>query len=292
LLAFAANSILCRTALGGAAIDAGSFTWVRLASGAAMLALVTAMPFLRGSAARAPSGGRGPGGQWGAHTAWTASVALLSYAAAFSFAYLRLPAGTGALVLFAATQLTMIGGGMIGGHRPSPREWLGVGIAVAGLVALTARGATAPDLLGVSLMALAGLGWGVYSMLGRKAADPVAANGAAFLRAAVVSTALVLLPLSAARIATARGVTLAVVSGAVTSGLGYCLWYRALPHLTPVRASVLQLTVPVITAVAGALLLGEAVTLRLVAAGSVILGGVALVMLEARAPARRAPAES
>jgi drug/metabolite transporter (DMT)-like permease len=280
LVAFAANSILCRSALGGGAIDAASFTGVRILSGTLGLLLVARLTGGAGNGSAQPQGSANIGpdrAPWPNRMAWAAAAALVVYAAAFSFAYLRLPAGTGALVLFAVTQLTMIGWGLRGGERPRPREWTGVVIATLGLVALTLRGRTAPDPVGVGLMSLAGLGWGSYSLLGRTAPDPIAANAAAFLRGALLTTPLVLLPL-AERNLTAPGLALAALSGAVASGLGYCLWYRALPHLSPVRAAVMQLAVPVITAAAGALLLGEVVTLRLVSSSAVILGGVALVM--------------
>lgn len=277
LLAFASNSILCRSALGAGTIDAAPFTWLRLTTGAAVLALI-----VRSRAEpRAQSPAQAPTAP-GRALAWPGAMALVAYAAAFSFAYLRLPAGTGALVLFAVTQVTMIAWGLRSGERPPPREWVGVALALGGLVALTAPGRTAPDAWGVLLMAVAGVGWGAYSLLGRSGRDPIAANAAAFLRAALVSTVLVLLPF-VGRHVRPRGALLAVVSGGLASGLGYCLWYYALPHLSRTRAAAIQLSVPVITAVLGVLFLGEAVTARLGASGAVILGGVALVLL-ARAP--------
>jgi drug/metabolite transporter (DMT)-like permease len=284
LLAFSANSLLCRSALGDAAIDAASFTWIRLASGALGLAILIRLvaPDRSSFGVATPPAAQGRR-EWPERTAWAAAAALVTYASAFSFAYLRLGAGTGALVLFATTQLTMIGGGLMSGERPRRREWLGVAIALLGLVALTTRGRTSPDPVGVALMALAGLGWGAYSLLGRTAADPIAANAMAFLRGGVLFTPFALLPLTA-RTTTPRGIVLAALSGALASGLGYCLWYRALPHLSRVRAAAVQLSVPVITAAAGTLLLGEAVTLRLALSSAVILGGVALVMTSRRGP--------
>jgi drug/metabolite transporter (DMT)-like permease len=213
-------------------------------------------------------GGAGP---------WAGGVALLVYAAAFSFAYLRLAAGTGALVLFAATQVTMIVGGLWSGERPRRGEWVGIALALGGLVALTRPGTTAPDPGGVLLMAGAGVAWGVYSLLGRSNRDPIAVNVAAFQRAALLSIALLLLR-AAGRTVHPRGAVLAMVSGALASGLGYCLWYYALPHLTRTRAAAIQLSVPVLTAVLGVAFLGEVITARLVANGAVILGGIALVL--------------
>lgn len=275
LVAFACNSILCRAALGANAIDAAPFTWLRLAAGALFLALIVrwrADPESTQGAGRATAG------------PWSGALALTLYAATFSFAYLRLSAGTGALVLFAVTQVTMIAWGLGRGDRPRPTEWVGIAVALVGLVALTAPGRTAPDPWGVLLMTLAGVGWGAYSLLGRRGGDPIAANAAAFLRASLLATAFLMLPF-VGRTVGPRGALLAVVSGALASGLGYCLWYRALPHLSRTRAAGVQLAVPVITAALGVLFLDEAVTPRLVASGAVILGGVGLVLV-GRSPSR------
>jgi len=273
LLAFASNSILCRSALGGGLVDATTFTWVRLASGALVLGLVT---WASGTPARATAaGGRAAG--------WSRIVpglALALYAGAFSYAYLRIPAGIGALVLFGLTQVTMLAWGFRRGERPKTREWVGIATAFAGLVALSAPGRGAPDLAGVGLMAAAGVAWGAYSLLGRSAREPIAANASSFGVAAVLATLLFLLP--AARYASGRGLVLAAFSGAVTSGLGYCLWYRALPHLTRTRAAALQLTVPVLAALLGVVLLGEALSLRLVACGGLVLAGVGLAVTARR----------
>jgi drug/metabolite transporter (DMT)-like permease len=206
------------------------------------------------------------------------AVALFLYAASFSFAYVRLPAGVGALVLFAATQATMIGWGIYRGERPGGRETLGIGIALAGLVGLAAPGRTSPDAAGVALMLAAGISWGCYSLLGRNALDPVVSNARAFFGAAIPAILVVALPITP-RLMTSRGVLLAVVSGSLASGVGYSLWYAALPHLSRPRAAAIQLTVPVLAAVSGIVLLGEAPTLRLAFAGVVILGGVALAVL-------------
>jgi drug/metabolite transporter (DMT)-like permease len=262
LVAFASNSILCRGALGARAIDPGLFALVRLACGAATLGLV-----VRGRA-RPREQGR----------PWPGALALCLYAVAFSFSYVRLAAGVGALVLFATTQVTMIGWGLFKGERPRGLEWLGIAVALTGLVGLTAPGATAPDALGVALMATAGVGWGGYSLLGRRAGDPLLANEAAFTRAVLPAAAFALAPL-VDRQWTATGLALAAVSGGVTSGLGYTLWYTALPHLSRTRAAGLQLTVPVIAAAAGVVVLGETPTLRLLGWGAVILGGVGLTFL-------------
>ena len=261
LVAFASNSLLCRRALGMGAIDPGAFTLIRLLSGALTLALLA-----RGQRTQSHAGEPRP---------WAGAIALFLYAAAFSFAYVRIPAGVGALVLFAATQVTMIGWGIYRGDRPGNRESLGIGVALAGLVGLAAPGRTAPDGVGVALMVAAGAAWGVYSLLGRSAPNAIVANASAFARAVIPAALVTRLPWTAHTVSS-KGILLAVVSGALASGIGYSLWYTALPRLTRSHAAAIQLTVPVIAAGAGVVLLGEAMTVRLAVAGVVILSGVAL----------------
>ncbi|MEZ4360669.1 MAG: DMT family transporter [Kofleriaceae bacterium] len=265
LTAFAANSLLCRTALRPGLIDAASFTGVRLGAGALTLGLLTARRRARGGDGRS-------------------ALALLAYAAPFSFAYLRLGAGEGALVLFGAVQTTMLGWGLARGERPGAAEWLGLALAVAGLIVLTAPGASAPDPLGAALMALAGASWGVYSLRGRGGGDPLAATAGNFLRAAPLAGALVVASALTGPLHVApRGVLLAALSGALASGLGYAIWYAALRGLTATRAAILQLAVPVLAAAGGVLWLDERITARAALASAAILGGVALAVL------RRAP---
>jgi drug/metabolite transporter (DMT)-like permease len=264
MLAFAANSLLCRAALVGEYADAASFTTLRLASGALALG---ALSRARGSTA--PS----------ARVAWLSALALFGYAIAFSLAYLRIPAGTGALLLFAAVQLTMIGAGLWGGERPRALEWAGLAVSLAGLVVLTRPGLSRPDPTGAALMLGAGAAWGVYSLRGRGAADAVAANASSFARAVplALATSAAFGLLAATRL-TPAGVLLAVASGAVTSGLGYAVWYAALRGLTATRAAIVQLSVPPLAALGGVLVLGEQVSLRLVLASVLILGGIALAI--------------
>jgi drug/metabolite transporter (DMT)-like permease len=272
LTAFASNSLLARAALRGQLVDAGSFTLVRLASGALALGLL--------------AGRRGAWDPvWRSGSA-TAAGALFAYALAFSLAYLRLDAGTGALILFGAVQVTMIGWGMTTGHRPAPLEWLGLLVSLAGLVLLVAPGLRAPDPAGAALMALAGVAWGVYSLRGVGSADPVGANASNFIKAVPLAVVAAVV-LSSVRHVSPRGFLLAAISGAVTSGLGYAVWYAALPGLTPLRAAVLQLAVPVLAAAGGVGLLGETVTLRLAVAGIVVLGGIALAVFARAAPQTR-----
>jgi len=266
MVAFAANSVLCRLALGHATIDAASFTTVRLVSGALTL-LALASTLHRGREI-APRGG------------WPAAGALFGYAIAFSFAYLSLSAGTGALILFGAVQLTMILAALRAGERPGALQWLGFACAVAGLVYLVAPGVTAPSPLGALLMAFAGACWGVYSLLGRGGANPMLDTTANFLRAAplaVVASAIAFAHMHVS----STGLLLAIASGALSSGLGYVIWYAALRGLTATRAAIVQLVVPLLAALGGVVFLGEEFTARLAIAGVLILGGVALA-IEAR----------
>jgi drug/metabolite transporter (DMT)-like permease len=270
LVGFAANSLLCRAALGARTIDATSFTIVRIASGAVVLALLA-----RGR--RASAGGFG------------GALALYVYALCFSIAYLRLTTGMGALILFGAVQTTMIGAGLVAGERPTPAGWLGLGLALAGLVILLRRGLGAPDPVGGALMIVAGVAWGRYSLLGRGVAAPLAATAGNFARAlplALLTLAIVALltpraPALALHVSGA-GVALAVFSGALASGVGYALWYRALPALSAMQAAVVQLAAPLLAALAGVVLLAEAPTPRLAAGGAAIAAGVLLVITRGR----------
>ena len=263
LLAFASNSLLTRFALGSKEIDASSFTAIRLLAGAVVLALL-----VRGQAGSwEPMRGRGAIGP----------LALFLYAAPFSFAYLRIGAAVGALVLFGVVQLTMIGYGVARGERPAPLAWLGLVVATTGLGALTVPAVARPDPLGVALMTVSGVAWGIYSLAGRAAPNALATNARSFLWSTPFALALIALAPGVAT-ATARGVALATISGGLTSGLGYAIWYRALPRLTVTQAAVAQLSVPVIAALGAALVLGEHISPRLAVAGGAVLGGVALVL--------------
>ena len=265
LVAFAANSILCRLALAEGRIDAASFTTLRLLAGVLVL-LPLALSCRPAAMGRARLGGT-----------FAAGLMLALYALPFSFAYLSLTAGTGALLLFGAVQGTMIAAGLFTGERPGLVEWTGSAIALAGLVILVAPGVEAPPPVGALLMVLAGAAWGIYSLLGRAAADPIAATAGNFLRAAPWALAASLAALGAAH-ADRRGAFLAILSGAVTSGLGYVAWYAALPGLGAMRAATAQLAVPAIAALGGVLLLGEQMTPRVGGAAALVLGGVALAL--------------
>ena len=260
MVAFAANSVLNRLALDGGSAGPGAFAAVRLVSGAVTLAVLVRL-----------SGRRLPWGPAGWRAAGAAALAI--YVLGFSFAYLTLAAGTGALILFGGVQVTMVAGGLIGGERPSAARWAGAALAAAGVAWLCwPAGGAAPDPLGAALMAAAAAGWGIYSLLGRRAGDPLGQTAANF---AVAAPAGVLAWALAGDGASATGLLLAVASGAVTSGLGYALWYRVLPAIAASAAALAQLTVPVLAAAGGAALLGEPLTPRFaVAAGLVSLGVV------------------
>jgi drug/metabolite transporter (DMT)-like permease len=259
LVAFAGNSLLTRSALDPPQIDAAAFTAVRLVAGALVLAII----------ARARSGGwhfLRPGDAIG-------PLALFAYAAPFSLAYLRIGAALGALVLFATVQLTMIGYGLAHGARPALRAWTGIA-----LVRPTASGS---DPLGVLLMIVAGIAWGIYSVAGRRSADPIGTNAYSFVWSSFPAVGIALA--AGPSDPTVGGVALALVSGAVTSGGGYAIWYGALRGLTVTQAAVAQLSVPVIAAAGAVLLLGEQLTPRLMLCGAAVLAGVGLVLSSRRA---------
>lgn len=272
-MAFAANSVLCRLALGSGAIDAASFTTVRLASGALMLSLVVVslgkkVPPL--SSYRPLS-----------------ALLLFLYAAAFSYAYTNLSTGTGALILFGSVQVTMLSVALRSGERPHASEWAGLLLALGGLVYLVfPRLESAPPLLSSTCMAVAGVSWGLYSLRGRGSTDPLSDTNANFVLALPLAFALNLLALRGDAHASSAGITLAVLSGALASGLGYVVWYAALRGLTATRAATVQLAVPVLAAAGGVLFMSERVTLRLLLAALLILGGIALALL-GRAQAAR-----
>jgi drug/metabolite transporter (DMT)-like permease len=265
MLAFAGNSLLCRLALRHTSIDAASFTSIRLISGAIVLGL-------------AARWNRGTGGGTGN---WLSALALFVYAAGFSFAYVSLPAATGALLLFGAVQATMFGYGISTGERLVRWQIVGFVFAVGGLVGLLLPGLSAPPLSGALLMLSAGMAWGVYSLRGKGTGDPTQVTAGNFLRAVPIAAALSLLMHRGASLDQA-GFWYAVSSGALASGVGYAIWYTVLPALKGTTAATVQLSVPVIASLGGIIFLGESLTLRLVLASIAILGGIALVVLERR----------
>jgi drug/metabolite transporter (DMT)-like permease len=288
MVAFATNSLLCRAALRDTAIDAASFTFIRIFAGAVALWLivrsrsVVATAYHRrndSSAARLDSAQdrrRAP-----LQGDWISAFALFVYAAAFSFAYKTLSAGTGALLLFGAVQATMIFWGLRKGERLDMIQIVGLLVAIVGLIVLVFPGLSAPPLIGSVLMLGAGLAWGVYSLRGQNASDAIASTAVNFLRATVFGVLLSALMLRWARV-DSLGVIYAVISGAVTSGLGYVLWYSALPALKAIAAATVQLSAPVLAAAGGILVLSEPITLRYFIAAVAVLGGIFLVVIERR----------
>lgn len=267
MLAFASNSLLNRLALGQESIDAISYTMVRLVSGALTLWLIASLQ-------RKRTGARVRGN-------WLSAAMLFLYAIAFSFAYLSLSAGTGALILFGSVQVTMILAALRSGERPQLLEWLGILLALGGLVYLVLPGLEAPSLLGSALMLMAGIAWGVYSLRGRGAGSPLADTAGNFLRAVPLILAVRLVIWDGMELS-GSGILLAVLSGAIASGLGYVIWYAALAGLTATRAAVVQLSVPILAAWGGVILLAEDISLRLLLAGALILGGIALAIVRRR----------
>jgi drug/metabolite transporter (DMT)-like permease len=282
MIAFAGNSLLCRFALKQTGIDAASFTFVRLFSGATALWLIimirrrlmvdrTTSPLVNMSS---DSSLRQMGN-------WLSALALFAYAAAFSFAYNSLSAGTGALLLFGAVQATMILWGVRKGERPHARQLIGLALALSGLVVLLFPGLSAPPFSGAILMLAAGVAWGIYSLRGKAAGDPASATAGNFLRAVPFALILSIIMLPWTRLDSA-GVGYAVLSGAIASGLGYVIWYTALPGLKAASAATVQLSVPVLTATGGIMLLGESLTPRFLISSIAVLSGIALVVLEKR----------
>ena len=270
MIAFASNSLLCRAALKQTAIDPATFTFVRILSGAVMLWLVvTARSSFTSHVTRHTS----------LQGTWPSALALFIYAAGFSFAYVSLSAGTGALLLFGAVQATMILWGFRKGERLDTTQIIGILVALAGLIVLVFPGISAPPLLGSIFMLAAGIAWGIYSLRGKTASNAAAATTGNFLRAVPFALFVSLILLPKMRF-DSSGIAYAVISGAITSGVGYVIWYAALPGLKATSAATVQLSVPVLAATGGILLLGESISLRYVIASIAVLGGIALVIIE------------
>jgi drug/metabolite transporter (DMT)-like permease len=263
LIAFAANSILCRLALGEKTIDATSFTIVRLLSGTIVLMLILQ---ILNSGKKSRSTG-----------SWPAATMLFLYAAAFSFAYITLDTGTGALILFAAVQLTMIIFAVVKGDRLGLIAWVGVLIAFIGFVYLVLPGVSTPSFLGFILMTIAGVAWGFYSLIGRDSVNPLADTAFNFTRTLPFILVMTIITFPSLELST-KGFILALLSGAIASGIGYTIWYTALKDISATQAAVVQLTVPIFAAIGGVVFMSEVVTLRLIVAAVIILSGVVLVL--------------
>jgi drug/metabolite transporter (DMT)-like permease len=264
LIAFAANSVLCRLALGEKTIDAAGFTSVRLLSGALVLFCI-----LKFSNKKNGSSTKG---------SWSAAFMLFLYAVTFSFAYLTLNTGTGALILFGSVQITMILRSLFSGNRLLPIEWMGVIVAFSGIVYLVLPGVTAPSFTGFSLMASAGIAWGLYTLKGRGSANPLSDTTYNFLRSVPFMIVLGMFFFQNVHISR-EGVILAAISGGITSGIGYTLWYIALRGLSATQAAVVQLLVPVIAGFGGIVFISEPISLRLALSALLTLGGILMVIL-------------
>lgn len=263
LIAFAANSVLCRLALGDRTIDASSFTVIRLLSGAIVLFLIIK---IKNKSEVSTKG------------SWSASLMLFLYAITFSFAYITLDTGTGALILFGSVQITMILLSILSGNRLHVTEWLGVMVSFLGFVYLVLPGITTPSMFGFMLMTVAGIAWGIYSLKGKGSTNPVIDTAYNFLR--TIPFVIILAVLAFNKMSySSTGILLAVLSGAIASGIGYAIWYSALRGLSTVQAAVVQLLVPVIAAFGGVIFVSEAITLRLTVSAMLILGGILLVVL-------------
>ncbi|NQV16052.1 DMT family transporter [bacterium] len=264
LIAFAANSVLCRLALGEAAIDAGSFTSIRLLSGALTLLVIL---FYKKEKPYLPRTG-----------SWQPGLMLFIYAIAFSFAYITLDTGTGALILFGAVQITMIIVSLFRGNRLHASEWFGIVIAFSGFVYLILPGVSTPSVFGFSLMTIAGIAWGLYTLKGKDSTNPLLDTAHNFMRTIPLVIIIVLLTLKNGHFSL-EGFILAALSGSIASGLGYTIWYKALEGLSATQAAVIQLSVPMIAALGGVMFVSEPITLRLTISGILILGGILTVVL-------------
>lgn len=307
MLAFAGNSVLCRLALEQLTIDPASFTSIRLLSGAIVLTILLLSipklilpetPLNTDGTANSNAGAFSDPSLKRRKTlvhneanankcfrlfslkqsSWLGGVSLFAYAACFSFAYISLPTGTGALILFAMVQITMLSYALVKGSRFSAAQWFGFAMALVGLVYLFLPGLSAPPLLGATLMGIAGIAWGIYSILGKRVVNPTQSTTENFIRATIITVLLSLIFINHISISF-RGAILAIASGALTSGIGYAIWYAVLPFLKAASSASLQLTVPVIATICGVVWLGEEVTIRLALASISILGGVAIVVL-------------
>jgi drug/metabolite transporter (DMT)-like permease len=264
LVAFAGNSILCRLALENRSIDASNFTVIRLFSGAVILLII--LKLSRGNSESSPKG------------SWVGALMLFAYASTFSFAYMSLDTGTGALILFGSVQLTMITIAVVSGDRLHLFEWIGVGVAFAGFVYLVLPKVTTPSFIGFVLMTLAGISWGIYTLMGRGSESPLSDTAYNFTRTIPFIIVMGLLFIQTSHLSQ-KGVFLAVLSGALASGIGYTIWYIALGGLSVTIAAVAQLLVPVLAALGGAIFVSETISFHFLLSAAMILGGIALVVL-------------
>lgn len=262
LLAFAGNSVLCRLALNDDVIDAASFTSIRLFSGIIFLLFLVVIRTKKRINVKNGS--------------WISAFFLFLYAVAFSYAYITLDTGTGALILFGSVQATMIGYGLLKGKRLLLIEWVGLFVALVGLFVLLMPGASAPSLTSFALMSISGIAWGLYTLAGSGSKTPLIDTANNFLRTLPFIALVTILTFENIQISN-QGIMLAIVSGAVTSGLGYAIWYSALTRLTVTQAATIQLTVPIIAAFGGVLFSNEVITIKLITSSILVLGGILVV---------------
>ncbi|GLQ31990.1 hypothetical protein GCM10007876_24690 [Litoribrevibacter albus] len=278
LIAFAGNSIFCRLALGEERIDAASFTSIRLLTGIAVLLAVLALSPYRVKVRNGQVQGADEHQTQPTRGSWRAALMLFIYAIGFSYAYVSLETGTGALILFGAVQITMIAVGLVTGNRLTVIEWLGVLLAFAGFTYLMLPGVEAPSLLGFVFMAAAGVAWGFYTLAGKGSRHPLSDTAFNFVRTLPLVVLLIVLTISNSQM-TLYGIVLAMLSGGLASGIGYTIWYMALEGLSAIQAAVLQLLVPIIATIGGFVFSGEEITLRFVIATLMVLGGILMVIL-------------
>jgi len=294
LVAFAANSLFCRMALAEGYIDAWSFTIIRLVSAAACLGIIMTVHTYRLRRQAVNLGSISTDAILKDKGSWLSSISLVIYALCFSIAYLALDTGTGALILFSAVQLTMIGWGIYKKEQLSALQWLAFIIAVIGFIYLMLPSAAVPSLLAATLMAISGVAWGVYSIRGKSCVSPLRATGFNFMRSLIAIPILGFVGIYLGDIAindfhleniTVKGVVLAAASGTIASGMGYSIWYTAMPLLKNTQAAVVQLCVPVLAATLGMIFLAEPLTMRFVVASAVILGAVLVFIVNKKTPA-------
>lgn len=288
LIAFAANSLFCRMALADGDIDAWSFTTVRLLSAAGCLGIIMVIHTYQLQRQRLKLGSVPIDALLNDKGSWLSSISLVVYALCFSVAYVELDTGTGALILFSAVQLTMIGWGIYKKEQLSILQWMAFIIAVAGFIYLMLPSAAVPSLLAATLMAISGIAWGVYSIRGKSCVSPLRATGFNFIRSLIVVPILLLISMNYLDVSldniTVKGVLLACASGVIASGIGYSIWYTAMPLLKNTQAAVVQLCVPVLAAILGVVFLSEQLTMQFVVASAVILGAVLIFILSKEAP--------
>lgn len=288
LIAFAANSLFCRMALAEGYIDAWSFTTIRLLSAAGCLGIIMVIHTYQLRRQRLKLGSIAIDALLNDKGSWLSSISLVVYALCFSIAYVELNTGTGALILFSAVQLTMIGWGIYKKEQLRPLQWMAFIVAVAGFIYLMLPSAAVPSLLAATLMAISGMAWGMYSIRGKSCVSPLRATGFNFIRSLIIVPILLLISMNYLDInldnITVKGVLLACASGAIASGMGYSIWYTAMPLLKNTQAAVVQLCVPIIAAVLGVVFLSEQLTMQFVVASAVILGAVLLFILSKEAP--------